>query len=179
MMAPEPHDPLHRWFAGLVESSFQEEVGFADPSVLDYLTQLLTDFIHIERINSLRDGSGRAVEDVAEMMVEAEGVKLSTSDERRREYHRHIGDFTLFWIGVYPENLKQMHHRKSRDDLLDYFSQGKRSYAIASRLTQANMDPPGTVLQALSDRFECCVYGLGLVRKRWEHSDGGPNLLLS
>ncbi|MFQ5429911.1 MAG: hypothetical protein ACE5E1_06335 [Phycisphaerae bacterium] len=170
-MAPVPPDhPLHRWFAALVETSFQESVGISTPAVLDYLTGLLTEFIHMERINLLRDGSGRRVEEVAEMLCEAELAAAAEAEVRRREYHRHIGDFTLFWTGVYPENLRRMRRRQSRDKLLDYFDQGKRSYAIASRLSSEETEPPAFVLRTLSDQFEYCVYGLGLVRRQWEET---------
>ena len=27
---------------------------------------------------------------------------------RRRECHRHVGDFTLFWTGVYPEAIGKL-----------------------------------------------------------------------
>ena len=50
----------------------------------------------------------------------------------RREYHRHIGDFTLFWTGVYPEMLRRLQSLLSKDRFVDYCEQGKRSYYIAS-----------------------------------------------
>ena len=33
--------------------------------------------------------------------------------------------------------------------------------------------PPRRILETLSREFECCVYGLGLVRKEWERYRGG------
>lgn len=179
-LIPKDH-VLHRWFAGLVESSFQSEVGIAEPSLLDYLTDLLTDFIHVERINLVADG--RPVEEVAAMLCAAEVNAAASQVVRNREYHRHIGDFTLFWTGVYPENLRRMQRRHSKDDLIAFFDQGKRSYAIASRLSTEESVPPGDVLLQLSDQFEYCVYGLGLVRKQWESAGpeggGGLNLMLN
>ena len=169
---PQGH-PLRRWFAGLVEGNFQSKIGLCDPPVLDYLIELLTEFIHMERINMLCDGSGRRVEDVAQMLCEAEAGPGMTSDERRRIYHRHIGDYTLFWTGVYPEVLQRMRRRRRPDGLLSYFQQGKRSYAIASELSSDRTKPPAEVLWKLSDQFEYCVYGLGLVRKSWEQADPG------
>ncbi|MFQ5411765.1 MAG: hypothetical protein ACE5EC_05690 [Phycisphaerae bacterium] len=174
-LVPQDH-PLHRWFAALIEASFQSEIGISDATVLDYLTELLTDFIHVERINLLTDGSGRRIQDIAEMLCEAEMNPALTPDDRRREYHRHIGDFTLFWTGIYPENLRRLQRRQSRDDLLNYFDQGKRSYSIASDLSSDNTRPPASVLRQLSDQFEYCVYGLGLVRKQWEQTGPGDNL---
>lgn len=176
-----PHDhPLHRWFAGLVESSFQERIGLASSGVLDYLTDLLTEFIHVERINLVVDGGGRRIEDVAEMLCATEFSDHAPPDARRRQYHRHIGDFTLFWTGVYPENLRRLRRRQAKDALIDFFDQGKRSYAIASRLSAEGAEPPAEVLAELSDNFEYCVYGLGLVRQQWEKLEppsGGFDLL--
>lgn len=170
MRVPEDH-PLRRWFAGLVEDNFQQDVGLCDASVLDYLAELLTEFIHVERINTLCDGSGRKVEDVAEMLCEAETGPDATTEQRRRVVHRHIGDYTLFWTGVYPEVLMRRRRRCKRDDLLDYLRQGKRSYAIASELSTPNTQPPARILETLSEHFEYCVYGLGLVRRSWEKCD--------
>lgn len=162
---------LRQWLSGLVESSFNVEIGICDPSLVGYVVGLLTDFIHIERINLLHDGSGRSVEDVAEMLSEAYIRTSPSNPQRRLTVHRHIGDFTLFWTGVYPEQLRRMRRRHARDALLNYFEQGKRSYAIASDLSSDDTDPPAAVLRRLSDQFEYCVYGLGLVRKSWEQSD--------
>jgi len=160
--------PLRKWFSGLVESNFQCEIGLSDPDLLDYVTALLTEFVHIDRITLLRDGSGRRIENVAEAISDAELGPLSTDEERRRLVHRHIGDFTLFWTGVYPENMKRLARQNAADALIDYFQQGKRSYGIASELSDNSTEPPAKVLRMLSDHFEYCVYGLGLVRREWE-----------
>jgi hypothetical protein len=179
MPVPKNH-PLRRWLAGLVENTFHAEVGLCEPAVLDYIAELLTEFLHVERINLVDDGSRRKVEDLAELLAQAE-ARIGLSDERRRELYRHVGDYTLFWTGVYPENLKRMHRRQAKDDLLDYFEQGKRSYFIASELGSDETLPPALVLRSLSDQFEYCVYGLGLVRRNWEQapsSDGPPPTIL-
>jgi len=166
---PRAH-PLRAWFAGLVEDRFHTELGVADPSLVDYLTDLLTEFIHVERINVLADGSGRLVGDVADELYQI-GSGLG-NEERLREMHRHIGDYTLFWTGVYPENLRRTHRRPDRETLLLYFDQGKRSYSIASRLSDDQTHPPARLLRTLSDEFESCAYGLRLVRQEWERE--GP-----
>lgn len=168
---PQTH-PLRTWFSGLVESVFNIEVGMADPVLVDYLADLLTEFLHTERINLLQDGSGRNIEEVAEMVTAAEMSLSGGRINRRLAVHRHIGDFTLFWTGLYPEQLRNMRRRHDRDALLSYFEQGKRSYAIASDLAAETDKPPAALLRMLSDEFEHCVYGLGLVRRAWQSPDG-------
>ncbi|HUN82030.1 MAG TPA: hypothetical protein VMV81_11050 [Phycisphaerae bacterium] len=170
--------PIRRWFAGLVESSFQTRLGVCDPSLLDYLASLLTDFLHVENIHTLGDGSGRKIEDLSGMLHEIEVDRSPAQEARLREIHRHIGDYTLFWTGVYPENLKRLHRKHDRDELLPFFETGKRSYSIASHLSDDGSRPPRRILEILSTEFESCVYGLGLVRAEWEHSKNGDGLTL-
>jgi hypothetical protein len=93
--------------------------------------------------------------------------------ERRRLINKYIGDFTLFWTGVYPENL-HAEQRTGADRLREYLLQGRRSYAIASELTRREDLPPADVLQHLSEEFECCVHALHLVREGWEQLTDGP-----
>ena len=71
------------------------------------------------------------------MIAEAES---SADDDRRRECHRHVGDFTLFWTGVYPEALPKL-RAGTADDLIDFPAQGKRSYYLAS--TYQTEEAPG------------------------------------
>ena len=169
MTAPIPdHHPLRRLFAGLVENAFYADVGMCDPPVADYLVDLLTEFIHLDRVFMLKNAGGRRLEEVAEMLANASLGTQVTGPTRDRIVHKHIGDYTLFWSGVYPENLKYLKHAGKTDHLVDYLKQGKRSYAIASELSAEQTDPPAHVLRRLSDNFEFCVYGLGLVRKSWE-----------
>ena len=160
-------DSLRRLFAALTEHTFQVELGVVDPALSDYLVDMLVRFTNSSEIYRHRSVEGERLEGVADMLEEAEQREARPE----RELRRHIGDFTLFWTGVYPENLRRIHRRKAKDDLIDYFDQGKRSYLIASNLSSANVAPPGEVLAELSDKFEYCVYGLGLVRQQWESKD--------
>ena len=51
--------------------------------------------------------------------------------EREREVHRHIADFTLFMVGIFPEYLQRIKSRQlihHTDFLIDYVKVGKQSY---------------------------------------------------
>src|SRR6476646_9718994 len=121
--------PLRLYFSGLTEHTFMADLGVADPPLIDYLSALLSRFVHVDAIYKLR-AAGRRLEEVAEMLMEVES--LPPEGRTSREMHRHIGDFTLFWTGVYPEVLKRMRSSLHRDQFIDYCEQGKRSYYIAS-----------------------------------------------
>ena len=96
--------PLHRLFRGLTESTFMDELGIGDPGLVGYVADLLARFVPSQALGKVRDASGRSVTQVFAMIAEAES---SADAERRRECHRHVGDYTLFWTGVYPEALGQ------------------------------------------------------------------------
>ena len=165
-----PDHPLRRLFAGLTEQTFMETLGMGDPQIVDYLSMLLSRFVHMHDVNRLRNAAGRRLEEVADMVIEAEG--LPPEGRTRREVHRHIGDFTLFWAGVYPEALRRLRSALSKDHFIDYCEQGKRSYYIASTYEDDPYREEAPVLRRLSEHFELCAYGLGQVRREWEKSRG-------
>jgi hypothetical protein len=157
-------EPLRRLFAALTEHTFQVEFGVADPPLLEYLTDLLVRFVKVDVIFRIRDTSGRRLEEVADMLLEAE----QRQSRPQREVYRHIGDFTLFWVGVYPESLSRLKSQSRKDHLLDYFEQGKRCYYLASTFEEEPYRQEAPVLRRLSHDFELCSFGLNRVRSEWE-----------
>ena len=167
MMDIRPDHPLRRLFAGLIEDTFFTQVGMCDPLLTDYLSDLLVTYTHVDRLHVIRNAVGKRIDRIASMLtVMAEGALPEPADRDRLMY-RHIGDFTLFWAGVYPEQLERA-LPESTDTLLTYVSQGKRSYAMASELGSENDRPPAKLFRQMSDEFEQCMYGLGLVRRGLE-----------
>jgi hypothetical protein len=166
-----PDSNLHRLFAGLVENTFYSELGICDPDVVDYLAGLLVDFVHVDRLYKLRDLKGRRLEQIAEMLAALADDRIAHEGDHDRVVHKHIGDYALFWTGVYPESLRAIRRRHWSDHLLDYVAQGKRSYAIASQLSDEDTQPPSSLFRRLSEQFEFCVHGLGIVRRGWESGD--------
>lgn len=161
-----PEHPLRRFFAGFTEQTFFNDLGIGDPPLIDYLSMLLSRAIHLDSLFRLQNAAGRPLEQVADMMVEAE--TLPAQGVARREWHRHIGDFTLFWTGVFPEALARLRSVLQKDHFIDYCEQGKRSYYIASTFEEEPYRDESAVLRRLSDEFELCAYGLHQVRREWE-----------
>lgn len=163
MWTPTPDHPIRKMFAGLTEHAFYAELGITDTALIDYLTDLLTRFIHVDEACVLRDGQGQPMAEVADMIREAEAMPLE--GRTRREAHRYIGDYTLFWTGLYPETVKKKSSRWCKDQFIDYFRQGKYSYRIAAAFEDDPWKEESAVLRRLSDDFEMCAYGLNQVRK--------------
>jgi hypothetical protein len=164
-IATSPH-ALRRFFEGLVQHAFFERLGVADARLADYLAALLCRFVHMDAIFRVRDLRGRRLEEVAEMLTEAVGAPLRR--ERERAIHKHIGDFVLFWTGVYPEFFRYLRAPHRKDRLIDYMEEGRRSYYIASTFEAEPFRREAGTLRRLSRELELCVYGLHLVRKGWQ-----------
>jgi len=164
---PGRSELLRRFFAGVTEYAFAVRMGVADPPLVDYVAEMLVRFVKSDAIYALRSPRGERLMQVADMLAEAQARQGAA----RRRMHRHIGDFTLFWTGVYPEIAERM--RKGRkDSLIDYCDQGKRNYYLASTLPAEEEEAPDDVLMRLSANFELCVFGLGEVRRQWEQREG-------
>jgi hypothetical protein len=164
-MDATPRVPLaHRYFTGLAEAAFHGRLGVADPPLVEYVARLLVRFIRIDTVYRIRDLVGRRLDEIVEMVGEAE----QRVGNARREVHRQIGDFTLFWTGIYPETLKRLRSPLRKDHFVDYCEQGKRSYYIASTYREGEYAEESPVLERISQQFELCAYGLSEVRRQWE-----------
>lgn len=158
-------DPmLRRMFGAMVERAFVGTLGVYEPGVTDYIADVLTDFVHFRRVYKIKDLEGRPLEEVGDMLMQSDVRLGAMSFNREREVHRHIGDFTMFWAGIYPESLPELQSRRRKDHLIDYVRQGKSSYAIAASFDYGAYREQAPVLKKLSDEFELCVFGLNHVR---------------
>jgi hypothetical protein len=169
----KPGHELRRLFAGVVEQTFIAEVGICAPRLTDYVVRVLADFVNMDRVFRLRTADGQVIREVWRMRAEAEiGIRLG-DQIRARRINRYIGDFTLFWAGLYPESLRPRQNLGA-DLLREYMLAGKTGYELASELSDEGDVPPPELLFDLSRQFESCVHGLHLVRENWDQLPGVP-----
>lgn len=168
---PDTH-PLRRLMAGITEHAFFTEVGLADPPLIDYVADLLSRFIHVDTVYRLRDSAGRPMTELVRMAVEAD--KLPPDGRTAREYHRHIGDFALFWSGVFPEAVNRTQTTACKDHLVNFALLGKRSYRLAAECECGRCEPESAVLRRLGVEFELCAIGLHKVREEWDEMARHP-----
>lgn len=160
---PKAEGVLHRYLCGVAEQTFQAELGVADPSLIDYVSDLLIRFIRMESVQDLRDPAGRRLRHLSAMLAEAE----SRIGDAKRAVHRHIGDYALFWAGLFPDAVQR---RAGGDGFHVYCEHGKRAYQVASSIESDTL-PPSHVLEQLSDEFEMCAYGLHEVQRELQRRD--------
>jgi hypothetical protein len=113
-------------------------------------------FIRAEGLQPLPTVDVVAGEDVTRMLG---GVPEPLPDAAVDDY-RHIGDYTLFWTGLYPEALRRVQQ-------IDYRLAGKRAYWIASTLEPEEAAAERLLLERLSHEYDVCVAGLAEVRRAW------------
>lgn len=166
---------MERFFVGLSECIFHSKLGVVDVQLVDYVGDMMIRFIRTDDVHRVRRPNGRPATEVFQMLREAE-QRIGLA---RREVHRHIGDFTLFWSGMYPESLRQSKSSAVADQFFDYCQQGKRAYAIAAEIEAGDDRPSSDVLMALSDQFEMCAYGLREIRRELEEGNTGDGILLA
>ncbi len=129
--------------------------------------QILCEFIHVDNLYKIRSRAEKGLDDIADMIEEGD-VRLNAPNfSREFQVHKHIGDYTLFMLGMFPTAL---FGRKGREFLLGglvipgaslfehYQIQGRRSYSLAAEYAQPEL------FQELSKNFHLYRNVLELVR---------------
>jgi hypothetical protein len=166
---------VERFFRGVSEFIFHTKLGVVDVQLVDYVSDLLLRFLRVDSLYALRQSDGMRAKHLVQMIAEAER-RMGLA---KREVYRHVGDFTLFWSGMYPESLSaRKSHSASPDQFLNYCRQGKRAYAIAAEIDGGHDRPPSELIQRMSEHFEMCAYGLREVRRHWEEDEQSGGLLI-
>jgi len=164
-MIPESH-PLQELFTELIHHHFDRDLGLRDSTVQDYVANILTEFCECEQLFKIRDAHNRPLADVGEMLLEADPVYgPAPSFDRERQVRKHIGDYTLFLSGMFPESINRYRLRRARlENFIDFVKAGKESYYIVSKFDQFEYVKLAPLFAQLSNEFESCVYGLNLVK---------------
>jgi hypothetical protein len=82
-----------------------------------------------------------------------------------RATQKHLGDYALFIVGMFPESLQ----RRRRPISPDYYvAQGKQAYATVS--TMDGLRPTAALFRKLAANFETCVCALN-IEKDWLRDD--------
>src|SRR5262249_31716357 len=117
-----------------------------------------------DRLYKIRNARGERIEDVGQMLLESDVRHRASSLERERSVRKHIGDFTLFYTGMFPEHIRTRRNWWRLDRWLDWIETGKESYRIVGMF---DMDPyarEAALYRRLSDYFDFMVVGLNFVR---------------
>jgi hypothetical protein len=169
IMIPESH-PLQRLFQDLVGRHYAEEIGIRDPQVVAYVSQLLAEFCDAEQLYKIHDAANRPLTDLGQMLLESDPVYgPAPSFDRERQVRKHIGDYVLFFAGMFPESINHFRLRRHRlENLVEWIKAGKESYYIVSKFEHFEYAKVAPMFANLAKNFEECVYGLNMVKNDLE-----------
>jgi hypothetical protein len=164
-MIPDDH-PLQKLFIEMVGRHYAEEIGLRDQELIGYVAHLLTEFCDVEQLFKIHEAAGKALTDVGDLLVESNPVfGPAPSFDRERQVRKHIGDYTLFFTGMFPESINHLRLRRHRlESFIDWMKAGKESYYIVSKFDAFEYTKVAPLFERLSANFEQCVYGLNRVK---------------
>jgi len=180
---PDDH-PLRGLFREATGWAFQHG-RFPDEQSRDvrlrrYLSEeILARFLHVDQLYRIRDARGRALADVGEMLTEGQAPGASP-ELRGLGVQRHIGDYTLFMVGIFPESLERVRRDRRRKDAVlmqlgslvvpfrdprEYYQQaGRRAYAQAAEIGRERGLAEADLFHRLSRYFFTYAQIMDLVR---------------
>ncbi len=159
-------NPLQNLFIELVDLHFDGTNALRDTEVKQYVAAMLTEFCDVENLFKVHNAEGRPLHDVGEMLLESDPVYgPAPSFDRERQVRKHIGDFTLFCAGMFPESINRHRLRRQRlEGFIDFVRAGKESYYIVSKFEEFEYKRVAPLFGKLSREFETCVLGLNGVK---------------
>jgi hypothetical protein len=162
-------NPLQQFFQEVVERNYSE-LGMRNFEVQSYVANLLTEFCDAETLFAIRNADARRLCDVGEMILEADPVYgPAPSFDRERQVRKHIGDYSLFFSGMFPESLNQVRMRRARlENCVDFIKAGKESYFIVSKFEHFEYAKVAPLFRKMSQEFEQLVYGLNQIKNELE-----------
>ncbi len=165
LMISESH-PLEQLFQDLVGRHYAEEIGLRDPQLIAYVSHLLAEFCDTEQLFKIHDVSNRRLTDIGEMILESDPIYgPAPSFDRERQVRKHIGDYALFFTGMFPESINHFRLRNQRlENFIDWMKAGKESYQIVSKFEHFEYAKVAPLFASLARNFEGCVYGLNMVK---------------
>jgi hypothetical protein len=104
------------------------------------------------------------------MLLESDPVYgPAASFDRERQVRKHIGDYSLFFTGMFPEGLNHYRLRRQRmEGLVDFVKAGKESYYIVSKFEHFEYAKVAPLFRNMAQEFERLVYGLNQVKNELE-----------
>src|SRR4051812_45099727 len=141
---------------------------------------MLTTFCQAEELYKIRNAAGRSLGDVGEMLLESDPVYgPAPSFDRERQVRKHIGDYTLFFAGMFPESINHFRLRRQRlENFVDWMKAGKESYYIVSKFEHfeyAKVAPYSRTCHRISkDASSASTWSRTICRKCSTPSFAGP-----
>jgi hypothetical protein len=149
------------YFYILVRQVFRRS-DIQDRAVADYVAEVLAEFSRTERGRCVVPGQAMPLDYFVEMLA-----ALQTADDRTSFFLRvHIGNYSLFLSGVFPDRIRFRAEARGFPDLRYYEGLGRTQYRVASDHRLARRYALTEVLGTLSERFQASRLALNDIAER-------------
>ena len=139
----------HFYFYILVRQVFRRS-GIMERAVADYVAEVLTEFSQMERTQCRVNGQVQPLDYFFEMLG-----ALQTADDSTRFYIRaHIGNYSLFLSGIFPDRIRVRAEVRGAPNLRYYEELGRANYRVASDHRLARRYDLDGIFNTLSERFQ-------------------------
>lgn len=148
--------------AGDVDRSLGGPSFFEDRELIVYLVDLLRQFVRREDVYQLPTDPDREYRYVFEMLE----ASLDSNDHETFQIYRHVGNYSLYLTGLFPDWIRHRHRYKDRPmDVDSYRDYGKTFYERAANHRQAEDRQLRTVLNKLNRGYDLVRGSLELIFK--------------
>jgi hypothetical protein len=136
------------YFYILVRQVFRRS-DIQDRAVADYVAEVLSEFSRAERARYVVPGQPNPLDYFFEMLA-----ALKTADDRTSFFIRvHIGNYSLFLSGVFPDRIRFRAEARGFPNLKYYEGLGRAHYRMASDHRLAQRYALTNILNTLAERF--------------------------
>ncbi|HET7874779.1 MAG TPA: hypothetical protein VFN71_04570 [Methylomirabilota bacterium] len=162
---------LPRFFDRVTRQAFGD-LALDDAPAARYLADLLTRFARADALYAVREVPPRRLDTVTDSLLAIQHAWEWHSPDfdpsQERTLRRHVGDYTLFMIGIFREFVERLAVIRYYED------QGRRAYRFVSETARASEEEEAPLFRRLSDRFEHYAGALSYARKVYMRADRLP-----
>ena len=167
----------HFYFYILVRQVFRRS-RILERGVADYVAEVLSEFSRLERTECRPKGQVQPLNYFFEMLG-----ALQTADDTTRFYIRaHLGNYSLFLSGIFPDRIRFRAELRGAPDLKYYEELGRSNYRVASDHRLARKYDLDGIFNTLAERFQTTRLALNDLGERLltlGDVDPGVNSLLN
>ena len=127
-----------------------------DSDIHFYLANLLVDFTFVENLYRPGEEGERREAYLVDLLQQADETEMP----EKKSCYKHIGDFSLFMLGMFPEYIARRRNAPPANYYSDF---GRIGYKAAGQL-ESDSSRIG-VYRKLAEEFETCVESLHMVRE--------------
>jgi hypothetical protein len=167
----------HFYFYVLVRSVLRKS-GVDDRMIADYVAEVLAEYSSMERSECRVPGQAEPLNYFFEMLM----ALRDANDRNGFELRAHIGNYALFFTGVFPDRIRVRAEKRGFPDLSYFEGIGRANFRVASDHRLAQRYELAGIFDTLAERFRTTRAALNDLSERllsWEDDRYTVPLLLA